>query len=360
MSYEYHGTTGLITLPTRSVQTYPSGLVRVERVYACRKNQAATFRKTVDVGLPLPNDDGSPAIDGLFIFPNAIEVLREDGFIEFRVTAYGRTNLTGQRIARLPVRRQLEFTAFFSRPNPNYNPLSANSRPDIEEFLESNIIVDASDVSYKFTIPSTDRWKTPDDISQIGGVFLADTDIDLFSQGFSPADIFRVLNRSTRPSSTDKFSAELAIQSIGFQRNNFGKFDEVSVIYRLDVLPISFGLFIDASSPPSSPRLVSIIPTGTGAAINLSIPPGSTGVRIVIGNNTVTVPWGGASAPGSPFSVGFFAESANFTNMIISGLPSGILGTAYSAQIAAFNENGFSNSVTAQFFVRPLSISAAQ
>ena len=94
-NYIYHGTQDLITLPERSVQTFPSGLVRVDRVYACRKNQVARFRDQLRAGNPLPFDDGAPAIDGLFIFPEPSETIRDDGFAEFRVSAYGRANATG-------------------------------------------------------------------------------------------------------------------------------------------------------------------------------------------------------------------------------------------------------------------------
>lgn len=90
MSYQYHGTTDLIALPNRTVQTYPSGLVRVERSFVCRKDQVAKYRNTIKVNEPMPLDDGAPAIDGLYIFPEPQEIVRDDGFVEFKVTAYGR------------------------------------------------------------------------------------------------------------------------------------------------------------------------------------------------------------------------------------------------------------------------------
>jgi hypothetical protein len=43
----------------------------------------------------MPDDDGAPAFDGLYIFPDPQEQVRDDGFVEFRVTAYGRTNING-------------------------------------------------------------------------------------------------------------------------------------------------------------------------------------------------------------------------------------------------------------------------
>ena len=53
----------------------------------------ARFRNTIKVNEPMPFDDGAPAIDGLYIFPEPQEVVRDDGFVEFRVTAYGRTGV---------------------------------------------------------------------------------------------------------------------------------------------------------------------------------------------------------------------------------------------------------------------------
>ena len=98
MAYTYHGTLNLIALPNRTVQTYPSGLVRVERSFVCRKDQVAKFRNTIRVNNFMPFDDGAPAFDGLYIFPEPQEIVRDDGFVEFRVTAYGRTNEFSQAV----------------------------------------------------------------------------------------------------------------------------------------------------------------------------------------------------------------------------------------------------------------------
>ena len=95
MAYTYHGTSELIALPNRTVQTYPSGLVRVERSYLCRRGDELRYRSELAVGNLLPDDEGAPAIDGLYIFPEPQEMARDNGFYEFRVTAYGRVNTTG-------------------------------------------------------------------------------------------------------------------------------------------------------------------------------------------------------------------------------------------------------------------------
>jgi hypothetical protein len=94
-NYTYHGTRDLIVLPGRSVQTFPSGLVRVDRTYACRASDAGRFRQQFAVGNPLPFDDGTPSIDQLSIFPEPQEEQGGDGFTRFKVSAYGRVNTTG-------------------------------------------------------------------------------------------------------------------------------------------------------------------------------------------------------------------------------------------------------------------------
>lgn len=114
MSYTYHGTTDLIALPNRTVQTYPSGLVRVERSFVCRKDRVARFRNTIKVNEPMPFDSGAPAIDGLYIFPEPQEVVRDDGFVEFRVTAYGRTNV----FSEIAIQKGSIRGSYFASDNP--------------------------------------------------------------------------------------------------------------------------------------------------------------------------------------------------------------------------------------------------
>jgi hypothetical protein len=95
-NYTYHGTRDLIVMPGQSVQTFPSGLVRVERSFMCRKADVARHKNILRVNEPMPFVDFTPAIDGLFIFPEPQEQVRDDGFVEFRVTAYGRTTTNAQ------------------------------------------------------------------------------------------------------------------------------------------------------------------------------------------------------------------------------------------------------------------------
>ena len=91
----YEKTPGALT-PTgdRTVSTFPSGLVRVDQTFVCKTTAAAYHRADLAVGNDFPNGT-YPAMDGLKIFPDAQEVQRTDGFTEFKVSGYGRTNTTG-------------------------------------------------------------------------------------------------------------------------------------------------------------------------------------------------------------------------------------------------------------------------
>jgi hypothetical protein len=94
-NYIYHGTRNLIVLPNRAVQTFPSGLVRIDRTYACRAGDEGRYRRDLIVGGLLPFDDGAPAIDGAYIFPDTKEDRDNSGFVKFDVSSYGRTNSIG-------------------------------------------------------------------------------------------------------------------------------------------------------------------------------------------------------------------------------------------------------------------------
>ena len=93
--YEKNSGDLIATLP-RTVDTFPSGLVRVNQVYVGRSDLNSTHRQLVQVGSTLPSGDNSPSIEPLRIFPEVAETKRSDGFTEYSVTAYGRANAIGQ------------------------------------------------------------------------------------------------------------------------------------------------------------------------------------------------------------------------------------------------------------------------
>ena len=95
MSIIYEQTPGgLYATGQRTVSTFPSGLIRVDQTFTCKSSAAATHRATLAVGASLPGDS-YPAMDGLKIFPEPQEKRRNDGFTDFTVSSFGRTNTTG-------------------------------------------------------------------------------------------------------------------------------------------------------------------------------------------------------------------------------------------------------------------------
>jgi hypothetical protein len=352
-NYTYHGTSDLIVLPGRSVQTFPSGLVRVERSFVCRKADVEKYRKEIKVGNKMPKDDGAPAIDGLFIFPDPQEQVRDDGFVEFRVTAYGRTNTTGQRTALAPIRTALRVSAFYRTVNLAYNPNNSASEATLESKLENFIPTDTINVSYRFCVAANKRTETPTDIREIGGVFLADTDIDLFSQSFSAAEVFPQVNGSFVPPTNQRFGPVFFANIASLERSNFGKFDEIIMSFAVGARPIDFGSFFQTGSVPAMPLIESVVPSYGGAFVTIIIPPYSSGVRVTIGGESLSAPYGG-SATGSTFSISGGTISGQFIQINILGLNQN---TAYSASIAATNENGASASQAFQFATRSFLIS---
>ena len=103
--------TALTAQPGRAVNTFPSGLVRVDQTYLGLTSQAATHRATLAVGNNMPDGDSSPCIDGLKIFPAVQERRREDGFTEFIVSSYGRASSTYSESSNLEFRNAASYFA---------------------------------------------------------------------------------------------------------------------------------------------------------------------------------------------------------------------------------------------------------
>lgn len=87
---------GLYPTGQRTVSTFPSGLIRVDQTFVCRRYAEQTHRAALAVGADFPNERFPAGLDGLKIFPEPQERRRDDGFTEFIVSAYGRVNNTGR------------------------------------------------------------------------------------------------------------------------------------------------------------------------------------------------------------------------------------------------------------------------
>ena len=83
---------GTFELPGRTVNTFTSGLVRVDTSYAIKtSNIQATRSVDFQVGSAIYGGDSYPAVDGLFLYPEPQEVRKEYGITELMASYYGRT-----------------------------------------------------------------------------------------------------------------------------------------------------------------------------------------------------------------------------------------------------------------------------
>jgi hypothetical protein len=352
MAYTYHGTSELIALPNRTVQTYPSGLVRVERSFVCRTGLATQKRQIFRLGAQMPNEVNPVAIDGLFIFPDPSEVMRDDGFVEFRVTAYGRTNLSGQRISLAPIKTFAQFSAEYSTPNLNYNPDNPASAASKRTELRKAINVIRVDAYYNFCVLRNAIVPDPEDLPIIGGIFY--NGVNIAVQKFTPSSIFPELGRGAVATgggdssvANREFSLPFSVFPSSFQRVNFGAFDEIRVTYSFQPGNLDFGSFFDETSVPSTQIVGNIQSTFTGASIDISRMPFSDGVAVTIGGETLRLPYGGGARGAS------FSASLSSGALLIDGLSAG---TVYQASIAAFNRNG--NSATQSIAFRTLAFAS--
>ena len=143
--------TDLIAQPGRAVNTFPSGLVRVDQTYIGLTANAATHRAILAVGNDMPDGDTSPCIDGLKIFPEVQERRREDGWTEYLVSAYGRSNTSGQMLLRLEladlynvrlptVKKTILYTdTSIGEPLSGFRPTYVFDDPDQYREIPSNV-----------------------------------------------------------------------------------------------------------------------------------------------------------------------------------------------------------------------------
>jgi len=218
MSYSIFITspTALIPQPGRAVNTFPSGLVRVDQTYLGLTSQAATHRATLAVGNDMPDGDSSPCIDGLKIFPEVQERRREDGFTEYLVSAYGRVNTTGRSTKSMEVQTVQVPTYLLIT---NLPPGTNNSTIPIQmavvvvtTAVTRSMVVPASASNSAITLPTPDLTYTV-----ISTTF---NSIKAGLKGLYPSGSFTLSSLSGAISVTGELKA--------LTRTGYGSFDEVS------------------------------------------------------------------------------------------------------------------------------------
>lgn len=223
--------TALIPQAGRAVDTFPSGLVRVSQTYLGRTANAATHRATLAVGNNMPDGNSSPCIDGLKIFPEPQERRREDGMTEFIVTAYGRSNTTGNKTFSKQLGVQ-EFTASFVPTNGGI-PLVENYQLDVTCDLLIWKFVALKSASPNVSISENLN------IFRLTGQTLETVQISEF---FSTA-LFAGLSKPTQVSFSTPDKIVLA------EAVNYGYFDEWTVSYKAIPKVVSLGSWQRTAAP---------------------------------------------------------------------------------------------------------------
>jgi hypothetical protein len=97
----YEKTTGsLIKTADRSITSFPSGLIRVDQVYVGKSDEESTHRAALSYGAAMPNQNDTPAIDGLHIFPEVQESRDGSGLTKYQCSGYGRTTDQYRELSR--------------------------------------------------------------------------------------------------------------------------------------------------------------------------------------------------------------------------------------------------------------------
>jgi hypothetical protein len=156
-----------IYLPGRTQETFPSGLLKVTRSYACLPSEVGSVQTVLGGGasvlsvrdqlkagnvLPDKGAQTSDAVGGpIIIFPDPTELKRDDGMIEFRVTAYGRSTLNFN-ITQSDVRG----TYFETFRNEAANvPFSFSVRPALNrQYIVRGVLQTSQGLDVATSIPS--------------------------------------------------------------------------------------------------------------------------------------------------------------------------------------------------------------
>ena len=108
MAFQYFGKSTPIEKGNKTVSTYSSGLCLVQQSYVIRKIDEEIYRNEFVSGSTL--DLVSPAVDGLYIFPEPQWRDSGNGFMEIAISAYGRSNTIGKTEISALVRNATIFT----------------------------------------------------------------------------------------------------------------------------------------------------------------------------------------------------------------------------------------------------------
>lgn len=159
MATIYQKTPGaIIAQPGRNVETFESGLVRLDQQFVCANADVATHRQSLAVGSAWPGSDEGPCMDGCFVFPQPRESQDGGGFTTFHVSGYGRStsDITISNLVRVDYYRgRLRYARFL--------PQGIVVLPTDQSYLiTSGDLQFNDDLIEPFAFDYTDRYPTYD------------------------------------------------------------------------------------------------------------------------------------------------------------------------------------------------------
>ena len=215
--------TDLIAQPGRAVNTFPSGLVRVDQVYLGLTANAAAHRAILAVGNDMPDGDTSPCIDGLKIFPESQERRREDGWTEYLVSAYGRTASPGKSFMGINL-QVIKFSVRFIYTNL---PQDSSSPPGM---VLVDALVASDTLTKSFVVTSTTSASS---IAMPTSVTLTSTTQSNTLESIKESLEARYSGCTvTLPDLSQKLNSQVIITSLS--RTPYGQFDELTITWGLD------------------------------------------------------------------------------------------------------------------------------
>jgi hypothetical protein len=135
MAWQFLGTNTLIWQPDTRVQTFPSGLVLVQRSAICSNTYLTTARGSITVGAALPCE--SPSTVTVFQFPQAQEIHEGNGFVRFDVSGYGKWGDGVFRESTVNISGGTEFTSPFDYVCPQFFRQYVIATPTIFDFTSA-------------------------------------------------------------------------------------------------------------------------------------------------------------------------------------------------------------------------------
>ena len=215
-------TRGLFPLTGKTFQSFPSGLIRCDQEFVCRRENAAKSKQSLLSGFLFPQkprsvgavtDDGFIRFEEFetgppfYIFPDAKESYDVPGFCKFSVSGYSYQIASGD----------------------GYNSVTLQSQiVNISKQFEEEVIAGEEEEPTEYVWTVSERWRV-DSATYLGCV----ERLQSVSGPFKAAALDRrLINRQVigepAPGGQREISISWEIQQVSVTRNNFGLRDEFS------------------------------------------------------------------------------------------------------------------------------------